>query len=52
MKERLIATPRPRSQRGTFGSPTFFVGDEIFFGKDRLRDVEEAITQQSAGSPK
>ena len=29
--------------RGTFGSPTFFVGDEIFFGKDRLRDVEEMI---------
>jgi 2-hydroxychromene-2-carboxylate isomerase len=27
----------------TFGSPTFFVGDEIFFGKDRLRDVEEMI---------
>jgi 2-hydroxychromene-2-carboxylate isomerase len=29
--------------RGTFGSPTFFVADEIFFGKDKLRDVEEAI---------
>ena len=29
--------------RGTFGSPAFFVGDEIFFGKDKLRDVEEAI---------
>ncbi|HZU89106.1 MAG TPA: 2-hydroxychromene-2-carboxylate isomerase [Stellaceae bacterium] len=29
--------------RGTFGAPTFFVGDEIFFGKDRLRDVEEMI---------
>jgi 2-hydroxychromene-2-carboxylate isomerase len=29
--------------RGTFGSPTFFVSDEIFFGKDKLRDVEEAI---------
>jgi len=29
--------------RGTFGSPTFFVGDDIYFGKDRLRDVEEAI---------
>ena len=29
--------------RGTFGSPTFFVGNEIFFGKDRLRDVEEEI---------
>ena len=26
-------------------SPTFFVGDEIFFGKDRLRDVEEAIIE-------
>jgi 2-hydroxychromene-2-carboxylate isomerase len=30
---------------GTFGSPTFYVGDEIFFGKDRLRDVEETIMQ-------
>ena len=29
--------------RGTFGSPTFFVDDAIYFGKDRLRDVEEAI---------
>ena len=29
--------------RGTIGAPTFFVGDEIFFGKDRLREVEEAI---------
>ena len=29
--------------RGTFGSPTFFVGEEMWFGKDRLRDVEEAI---------
>jgi 2-hydroxychromene-2-carboxylate isomerase len=29
--------------RGTFGSPTFFIGDEIFFGKDRLRDIEELI---------
>jgi 2-hydroxychromene-2-carboxylate isomerase len=29
--------------RGTFGAPTFLVGDEILFGKDRLREVEEAI---------
>jgi 2-hydroxychromene-2-carboxylate isomerase len=29
-----------------FGSPSFFVGDELFFGKDQLRDVEEEITQQ------
>jgi 2-hydroxychromene-2-carboxylate isomerase len=29
--------------RGAFGSPTFLVGEEMFFGKDQLRDVEEAI---------
>ena len=37
--------------RGTFGAPTFFVGDEIFFGKDRLRDVEEEIAARSRGAP-
>ena len=31
-----------------FGSPTFFVGDEIFFGKDRLREVEEMIVENKA----
>jgi 2-hydroxychromene-2-carboxylate isomerase len=43
IKQRLIANTERSVERGTFGSPTFFVGDEIFFGKDRLRDVEEAI---------
>jgi 2-hydroxychromene-2-carboxylate isomerase len=33
--------------RGTFGSPTFFVGDEIYFGKDSLREVEDEILAQS-----
>jgi len=32
-----------------FGSPSFFVGDELFFGKDRLREVEEEIEAQRAG---
>jgi 2-hydroxychromene-2-carboxylate isomerase len=36
-------------ERGAFGSPTFFVGKEMFFGKDQLRDVEEAIVE--AGVP-
>lgn len=36
--------------RGTFGAPTFFVGEEIFFGKDRLRDVEEMIADSGASS--
>jgi len=43
VKTRLLDSTRRSVERGTFGSPTFFVGDEIFFGKDRLRDVEEMI---------
>jgi 2-hydroxychromene-2-carboxylate isomerase len=34
--------------RGVFGIPTFFVGDDMFFGKDRLGQVEQAI-EASAG---
>ena len=43
VKDELLANTQRSVERGTFGSPTFFVGDEIYFGKDRLRDVEEAI---------
>ena len=43
VKDALLANTQRAVDRGTFGSPTFFVGDEIYFGKDRLRDVEEAI---------
>ena len=31
------------ADRGAFGAPTFFVGDEMFFGQDRLEFVEEAL---------
>jgi len=43
IKDQLLAETQRAVERGTFGSPTFFVDDEIYFGKDRLRDVEEAI---------
>ena len=43
VKERLLANTQKSVERGAFGSPTFFVGEEMFFGKDRLRDVEEEI---------
>lgn len=43
VKDELLANTRSAFDRGAFGSPTFFVGNEIFFGKDRLRDVEEEI---------
>jgi len=45
IKDRLLENTRRSVERGTFGSPTFFVGEEIFFGKDRLRDVEESIME-------
>ncbi len=47
IKDELIDNTERSVERGTFGSPTFFVGDEMFFGKDRLRDVEETLAQQA-----
>ena len=41
---KLLSNTEASVKRGTFGSPTFFVGNEMFFGKDRLGDVEEEIT--------
>ena len=48
VKARLIANTQDAVDRGVFGSPSFFVGSELFFGKDRLRDVEEEIVRQQA----
>lgn len=50
VKTALIANTDDAVARGAFGIPTFFVGEEIFFGKDRLRDVEEAIHVAMASS--
>ncbi len=46
VKKKLIENTSASVTRGTFGSPTFFVGNEIYFGKDSLRDVEEEIVAQ------
>jgi len=43
VKAKLMANTESAVTRGAFGIPTFFVGGEMYFGKDRLRDVEEAI---------
>ena len=48
VKDKLLKNTEASVARGTFGAPTFFVGDEIFFGKDRLRDVEEEIEAAKA----
>jgi 2-hydroxychromene-2-carboxylate isomerase len=42
-KARLKATTEDAVARGAFGAPTFFVGEEMFFGQDRLDWVEEAL---------
>jgi 2-hydroxychromene-2-carboxylate isomerase len=50
VKQELIANTERSVQRGAFGAPTFFVEDEMFFGKDRLAEVEEAIIGATASS--
>jgi len=42
-KTRLKAITEEAVARGVFGAPTFFVGDEMFFGQDRLDFVAEAL---------
>jgi 2-hydroxychromene-2-carboxylate isomerase len=43
IKNKLMSNTQSAVERGVFGAPTFFVGDEMFFGKEQLRDVEELI---------
>ncbi|MEX3842620.1 2-hydroxychromene-2-carboxylate isomerase [Paraburkholderia sp. BR10882] len=45
VKAALLANTQSAFERGAFGSPTFFVGEEMYFGKDQLRDVEEEIAR-------
>ena len=46
VKQQLLANTEDAVSRGVFGSPSFFVGEDLFFGKDRLREVEEEIERQ------
>ena len=45
VKATLLANTQSAFERGAFGSPTFFVGDEMFFGKERLEQVEEEVVR-------
>jgi len=49
VKAELIANTERAVERGAFGSPTFFVDDEMWFGKDRLDEVEQAILKRRSG---
>jgi 2-hydroxychromene-2-carboxylate isomerase len=46
VKAKLIENTQSAVERGAFGSPTFFVGKEMFFGKEQLREVEELVSQK------
>ncbi len=46
VKAKLIENTQSAVERGAFGSPTFFVGSEMFFGKEQLREVEEMIFEK------
>jgi 2-hydroxychromene-2-carboxylate isomerase len=46
VKARLVANTEAAVARGAFGVPTFYVGDEMFFGKDRLAQVEDELSTQ------
>ena len=48
IKERLIAQTQSAYDHGAFGIPSFLVGKELFFGKDRLREVQAEIITQRA----
>ena len=48
VKTKLMENTEAAVARGAFGIPTFFVENEIYFGKDRLRDVEDAIARGGA----
>ena len=50
VKKKLIDDTTDAVNRGAFGSPTFFVGKEMFFGKDQVRDVEDSIVEQLGGA--
>jgi 2-hydroxychromene-2-carboxylate isomerase len=47
VKAALVAQTEQAVTRGVFGAPTCFVGDEMFFGQDRLEFVREAVAQPS-----
>lgn len=44
VKDALVADTAHAVARGVFGSPSFFVGDALYFGKDKLGEVEDAIS--------
>ena len=45
VKDQLIGNTEQAVKRGVFGAPTFFVGEQMFFGQERLDFVTEALSE-------
>jgi 2-hydroxychromene-2-carboxylate isomerase len=48
IKQSLADSTARGAERGAFGVPTFFVGEEMFFGKERLGQIEEELLKEAA----
>ena len=48
IKQSLVDSTARAADRGAFGVPTFFVGEEMFFGKERLAQIEEELLKVAA----
>ena len=51
MKDALKANTEEAIRRGAFGSPTFFIGDDMYFGNDRLPLVRSALLRARLNAP-
>ena len=47
VKDALLLNTQQAADRGAFGVPTFFVGDEMFFGKERIIQIEQMLQSNS-----
>ena len=47
VKDALLQNAQQAADRGAFGVPTFFVGDEMFFGKERIIQIEQMLQSSS-----
>ena len=45
IRQQLVDTTNRGLERGVFGVPSIFVGDELFWGKDRMEFVEDALNE-------
>lgn len=50
VKAELVANTEAAVARGTFGIPTFFVGDEMFFGKERIGQIEDLLNKLASAA--